>query len=70
MSSIFQLGKIHRFSRIYVIHLNKYICKSFSTVLDQGFRKNIKKKEIGEHKLNENESTEYKIEKVKQARYK
>ena len=39
-------------------------------MLDQGLRKNIKKKEIGEHKLNENESTEYKIEKVKQARYK
>ena len=40
-------------------------------MLDQGLRKNIgKKDEIGEHKLDENESTKYKIEKVKQARYK
>ena len=35
-----------------------YECRSFSTMLDKGLRKNIKKKkrrdgEIGKHKLNE-----------------
>ena len=45
------------------------MCKSFSTTLDKGLRKNIKKKREEmkklENKLNE---TEYEIEKVKQTR--
>ena len=45
------------FSKIYIIHtIYIYIHKSFSTMLDKGLRKNIKKKrdgEIGKHKLNE-----------------
>ena len=45
---------------MYIIHI--YICiDNFSTILDKGLRKNIKKKkrrdgEIGEHKLNEGTS--------------
>ena len=53
-----------------------FMYKSFSTTLDKGLRKNIKKKkeekrkdgEIGEHKWNG--STEYETEKVKQTRKK
>ena len=49
------------FSKIYIYtYLYVYVYKSFSTTLDKGLRKNIKKKqgemeklEIGEHKLNE-----------------
>ena len=47
------------FSKIYILYITIYVYKSFSTTLDKGLRKNIKKKkirrdgEIGEHKLNE-----------------
>ena len=47
-----------------------YVCKSFSTMLDTGLRKNNSKKikrEIGKHKLNETVK-QYEIEKVKQTR--
>ena len=38
----------------YIIHtIYIYIYKSFSATLDKGLRKNIKKTEIGKHKLNE-----------------
>ena len=55
-------AKIHKFSKMYFIHIYIYLYKSFSTTLDKGLRKNIKKKkkrrdgEIGEHKLNEDHS--------------
>ena len=49
-----------------------YVYKNFSTLLDKGYRKNIRKKwrngEVGKHKLNEKENTECEIEKVKQTR--
>jgi len=41
---------------MYTIYIFIYVYKSFSTILDKGLRKNIKKKrdgEIGKHKLNE-----------------
>ena len=44
------------FSKIYILYITIYVYKSFSTTLDKGLSKNIKKKrdgEIGEHKLNE-----------------
>ena len=48
------------FYKIYIIQtVYIYIHKSFSTMLDKGLRKNIKKKrdgEIGNHKLNEMEA--------------
>ena len=47
------LAKIH-FSKIYIIHIYIYVYKSFTTTLDKGLRKNIKKDgETGEHKLSE-----------------
>ena len=44
------------FSKIYIIHISyTYVYKSFSTMLDKVFRKNIKRKrrdgEIGKYKL-------------------
>ena len=45
------------FSKIYILYIIIYVYKSFSTTLDKGLSKNIKKKirdgEIREHKLNE-----------------
>jgi len=42
---------------MYIIHIYIYVYESFSTTLDKGLRKNIKRKrrdgEIREHKLNE-----------------
>ena len=43
------------------------MCKGFSAVLDKGLRKNIKKREIGKHKLNEMGALNMK-EKMKQTR--
>ena len=37
-------AKIHKFSKMYFIHIYIYLYKSFSTTLDKGLRKNIKKK--------------------------
>jgi len=43
------------FSKIYILYIIIYVYKSFSTTLDKGLSKNIKKRdgEIGEYKLNE-----------------
>ena len=46
------------FSKIYILYIIIYVYKSFSTTLDKGLSKKIKKKkrrdgEIREHKLNE-----------------
>ena len=48
-----------------------YTHKSFSTMLGKAWERNKKKRdgEMGKHKLNEM-SSEHKIEKVKQTRYK
>ena len=49
---------IHTYTHTHThTHIYIYIHKSFSTILDKDFRKNIKKKErdreIGKHKLNQ-----------------
>ena len=47
MSYTFELGKISKFCFLKYIHytyLYMYVYKIFSTILDKGLRKNIKKK--------------------------
>ena len=56
--NFFSQAKIHKFSKIYILYIPfiyMYVCKSFSTMLDTGLRRNNskKKREIGKHKLNE-----------------
>ena len=43
----FSQAKIHKFSKIYIIHIIYiYVYESFSTMLDKDLRNNIKKEEM------------------------
>ena len=42
------------FSKIYILYITIYVYKSFSTTLDKGLRKNIKKKKKEEMEKLEN----------------
>ena len=44
----FSQAKIHKFSKIYIIHIIYiYVYESFSTMLDKDLRNNIKKRRDG-----------------------